>query len=232
MDNPPTILMFDLDGTLVTTGGAGRKAMDQAFQERHGRRDLLNFTLAGLTDKLIVRRALEGAGLSGTDADIDAVLRRYLELLEHQVDQAEGYRVLPGVEALLRDIWSRRKVAMGLGTGNLEPGARIKLKRGKLNRFFNFGGFGSDAEDRSALLWTGIQRGAKRLHLPPERCQVTIIGDTPRDVSAALELGYRSVGVATGPHSRQDLLRAGATAALEDFTAPEALRVVLGLPVA
>ncbi len=232
MDNPPTILLFDLDGTLVSTGGAGRLAIAAALKERHGDRKLLDFRLGGLTDPIIVARALEGGDLPHTDADVDAVLARYMELLADEVARAQGYRVLPGVEELLLKIWARRKVAMGLGTGNLEQGARIKLERGKLNRFFSFGGFGSDHSDRAALLWTGAQRGAKRLRLPLERCKVTVIGDTPRDVKAALDVGFRCVGVATGDYSRDELLRKGATAALDDLTAPEALRVVLGVAAA
>ncbi len=232
MDNPPTILLFDLDGTLVSTGGAGRKALSAALQARHNREDLLNFTLGGLTDKLIVRRALEGAGLPSADSDVDTLLQHYLILLEDEVAKAEGYRVLPGVKELLDQLWRRRKVAVGLGTGNLEQGARIKLERGKLNHFFSFGGFGSDSDDRASLLWTGVQRGAEQLRLSPERCKVTIIGDTPRDIAAAQDLNLRSVGVGTGGYSREELLRVGATAALDDLTAPEAQRVVLGIHVA
>ena len=229
MENPPTILMFDMDGTLLTTGGAGRRALTRALVEVYGRDDLLAFSMSGLTDRLIVRTALDQGRLPHTETDLDTVLERYLAYLPQEVEQADKYRVLPGVEELLLKLWARRKVALGLGTGNLEAGARTKLERGGLNRFFNFGGFGSDAEDRSALLWTGINRGAERLRLPLDRCSVTIIGDTPKDVSAALELGYRCVGVATGSYDREALLRAGAEAALEDLTAPEALRVVLGL---
>lgn len=232
MENPPTILLFDMDGTLLTTGGAGRRALARALEEVYGRDDLLDFQMAGLTDRLIVRTALEQGGLPHTETDLDTVLDRYLKYLGPEVAQAEGYRVFPGVEDLLLRLWARRKVALGLGTGNLEPGARTKLARGDLNRFFKFGGFGSDAEDRAALLWTGVRRGADRLSLPVERCKVTVIGDTPRDVAAALDLGFRCVGVATGPHSRQELLHAGASAALDDFTAPEALRVVLGVAAA
>ena len=232
MENPPTILLFDMDGTLITTGGAGRRALTRALDEVYGRTDLLNFQMSGLTDRLILRMALEGGGMPFTEADLDTVLDRYLQHLGPEVEQAQGYRVFPGVTDLLLRLWARRKVALGLGTGNLEQGARAKLERGDLNRFFKFGGFGSDAEDRSALLWTGVRRGAERLKLPVERCKVTIIGDTPKDARAALDLGFRCVGVATGKFSRQDLLGAGAEAALEDFTAPEALRVVLGVAAA
>jgi len=225
----PTIFLFDIDDTLVSTAGAGRRALHAAFCDLLGDRDWLPFSLAGMTDRSIVRRSLREAGRTDDAPVIDQVLRRYLERLVDEVARAESYAVFPGVEQILdalAQVPQRR--AVGLGTGNLEQGARIKLARGGLDGWFAFGGFGSDHEVRAEILRIGAHRGALHLGQPLERCRVVAVGDTPRDVEAALAIGAECVGVGTGAHSPEELLAAGAVAAFADLTAPMALAVLLG----
>jgi len=133
-----------------------------------------------------------------------------------------------GVEAALDAVSGRRGVVIGLGTGNIREGARLKLGRVGLFERFAFGGFGCDHERRDELLRVGAERGAALLGAPRSRCRVVVIGDTPRDVAAAHAIGAESVGVATGPHRREELAACGATFAVEDLAEEGAIAAMLG----
>lgn len=229
----PTIVLFDIDDTLVTTGGAGRRALHRAFCELFGERNWLPFSLAGMTDRSIVRRAVwprDPSRETEIDGVIDQVLHRYLELLEGEIANAEDYAVFPGVMQVLDALAKQQPgmYAVGLGTGNIEQGARIKLARGGLDGRFAFGGFGSDHEVRAEILRVGARRGAVHLMQPLERCRVVAVGDTPRDVEAALAIGAVCVGVGTGAHSPEELRAAGARAAFADLATEGALEALLG----
>ncbi|HVH45574.1 MAG TPA: HAD family hydrolase, partial [Labilithrix sp.] len=194
-----TVLLFDIDGTLVSTGGAGRRAMVAAFANLHGHDRVFEGTsFAGMTDRAIARHGLRELMAEISEADIDRALDGYLTLLEAELAKADGYRVLPGVMKLLASLHGTPDVALGLGTGNVRRGAYAKLARGGLDGAFTFGGFGCDAEDRVELLRAGARRGADLLGRSLERCRVVVIGDTPKDVAAAKGLGARCVGVGTG----------------------------------
>ncbi len=227
----PTVLLFDIDGTLVTTGGVGRRALELAFERAHGRRDACSgFRFDGMTDRAIVRGGLLALGLDPTAASIDAVLERYLEVLAEEVAAApaERYRVHAGMCETLDAAAGRPHVAVGLGTGNIRAGARIKLERVGLFHRFGFGGFGCDDEDRTTLLRLGAERGAAALGVLLRQARVVVIGDTPKDVAAALRIGAESVGVGTGSFSPAELLDVGATWAFPSLAAPGAMEAVLG----
>lgn len=223
----PTVLLFDIDGTLVDTGGAGRRSMVGAFLEVTGREDACaNIEFAGMTDRAIGREGLCAAGLDPTGALIDAVLEAYLTRLAREVAASERYRLMPGVVDTLARVAGRARVAVGLGTGNVRRGAYTKLARGSIDQAFSFGGFGCDAEDRAELLAAGARRGATSLGVALESCRVVVIGDTPKDVAAALRIGAECVGVGTGSYAAAELARAGAHHAfdtLEDGRVLEAL---------
>lgn len=226
----PTVLLFDIDGTLVTTGGVGRRAVDRAFERAHGRADacsLIRFD--GMTDRSITRLGLEAIGVSPTDQAIDQLLDIYLGELEAELKLStpEQYRVHVGVPEALSAA-SARGMALGLGTGNLEHGARLKLEHVGLYRHFSFGGFGSDHELRVELIRVGAERGAQKLGKPVSACRVVVIGDTPKDVDAARGIGAESIGVGTASFSAQQLLEHGATYAFDDLLAPGALAALLG----
>ncbi|MBX3268968.1 MAG: HAD family hydrolase [Sandaracinaceae bacterium] len=218
----PTIVLFDVDGTLVSCGGAGRVAMEAALVEIAGSADALAFSFAGGTDRAIARRALEGSGRVADDAAIDAFLARYLERLPAALASAERYRVLDGAVGVLDTVRGRAGIAVGLGTGNVEAGARAKLARGGIAERFAFGGFGCDHEERARLLAAGAARGAARLGAAVDACRVLVVGDTEKDVAAALAIGAECVGVATGPTDAATLRAAGAHAAFDDLTDPGA----------
>lgn len=212
----PTVLLFDIDGTLISSGGAGRRAMAAAFDHVHARSGAraLEFSFAGMTDRAIVR-----AGLSALldeppkDSDIDRILSAYLIRLTAEVERSATYRVLPGVSPILNWLTGIERVAIGLGTGNVRQGAYAKLARGSLDANFAFGGFGCDAEDRTELLRVGAQRGAAALGLAVENCRVVVIGDTPKDIAAAHGIGAECVAVGTGGFHPTSLLELGARTA-------------------
>lgn len=223
-----TVLLFDIDGTLVTTGGAGRRAMDRAFESLTGRRDATSFPFAGMTDRAIVRAGLVHVGHADDAATIDRLLSLYVEFLEHEVSLATEYAVYPGIVRALDAALEVDRTVIGLGTGNLREGARIKLSRVDLFERFAFGGFGCDHEGRAELLRTGADRGADLLGHPRDDCRVVVIGDTVRDVDAGLAIGAEVVAVGTGGEDLAVLRRRGAHFVFRDLDEPGSIEALLG----
>lgn len=218
------LYLFDIDGTLIGGDGAGRRAFDRACFERLGIQGALDdIKLDGMTDPLILERVyVKHVGRSPTASESDAVMRTYLGHLAREVATAR-YVVHDGVPEVL-DLLESRGCLLGLATGNLEEGARIKLERGGLWQRFAFGGFGSDAPPhdggRTELVKVAIERGHSRRSSGAggpgrrfSREEMVVIGDTPRDISAAHAAGSTAVGVATGSFSVDELRAAGADAA-------------------
>jgi phosphoglycolate phosphatase-like HAD superfamily hydrolase len=225
----PTVLLFDIDGTLVTTGGAGRRAMERSFGALYGRPEAIRFRMDGLTDRLIVRRAFEAIGVTPLPEDIDRVLSAYLEVLRDEVVRVpdEVYRVHVGMQEALERA-REHGAAVGLGTGNIHEGARVKLERVRLFEHFSFGGYGSDAEDRTELIRIGAVRGAAELGAEVTECRVVVIGDTPKDVLAAQGIGAECLGVGTGTYSVEALTECGATWAFPSLASEGAIEALLG----
>jgi phosphoglycolate phosphatase len=221
-----TVILFDVDSTLVTCGGAGRAAMEAAFEQLCGRRDVFTFPFGGATDRGITRRALENAGLSADEASIDGFIELYLSHLPPLLARSSKYAVLPGVNELLDALEPHAHLAVGLGTGNVERGARAKLERGGLSARFAFGGFGCDHEERARLLEAGARRGAARLGIARDKARVVIVGDTPKDVEAAKAIGAECIAVATGSHGGEALAACGAELVVEDLRAAAVLQAL------
>jgi phosphoglycolate phosphatase-like HAD superfamily hydrolase len=216
------LLLFDVDQTLIYTGGAGLRALDRAC------RNILSVENAtqgisphGKTDPAIIREILlVRVGVhSEVEDQLASLLESYLFFLKEEVQLSEKYQVLPGIAEILAEMSARGDVMLGLATGNVELGARIKLDRGDLNGYFTFGGFGSDSEDRTTLVRKAGEIAAIRSGraVPPE--DVFVIGDTPRDIEAGRGAGFKTVGVATGHYAVDQLLESGATFAISDFHA-------------
>jgi phosphoglycolate phosphatase-like HAD superfamily hydrolase len=193
------LLLFDVDGTLVRTAGAGRHALNAAFQQLYGFEGALDgVRLDGNTDPQILEQVFRTRWGRSARPEEEAALRAcYLEHLPAQLEARRAeYQVLPGVRSCLE--WAAGRFAVGLATGNIEAGARMKLEPGDLGRYFRFGGFGSDGAERAELVRQAIRRGeahAGRRFAPRE---VVVIGDTERDVHAARAVGCRAVGVLAG----------------------------------
>ena len=223
-----TIVLFDIDGTLIRTGRAGSRAMDRAFADLFGISGAFDgIQMAGRTDKWILEDAASRAGvdLSGQTFHRfrDRYFARLLEALPESgprpstlssIDGRKG--VLPGVQPLLETLAARADVFPALLTGNCEQGARIKLQHFDLWRFFRCGAFGDAAPDRNELFTVALRRAeACGAQVLPRN--VIVVGDTVLDVACARAGGARSVAVATGPSDSETLRASGADVVVEDL---------------
>jgi phosphoglycolate phosphatase-like HAD superfamily hydrolase len=216
-----TLVLFDVDGTLITSGGAGARAWAHAFDRLDGvPADIGSHSEAGETDPAVARSTFAASvGREATNAELARLFAAYLLRLADEVAASPGYRVLDGVEPLLSRL-SEAGTTLGLVSGAMEGAARVKLGRAGLNRFFIFGGYGSDSPDRAALTRIAIAK-ASILHgrtIAPG--SVFVVGDTPRDVAAAAAAGCVSVGVASGRFGVDELARAGADHVLGSLAGP------------
>jgi phosphoglycolate phosphatase-like HAD superfamily hydrolase len=213
-------VLFDIDGTLLVTGGAGAVAWQRAFREMHGIEANINeHTHAGMTDPEIAAIVFrEVIGREGSAAERAEAIAGYLSHLQAAVEESDGYRVMPGIEELLPRL-AQSGVLLGIVTGNIEAAAHIKLARGDLNRYFAFGGYGSDSSDRTELTKKAVERGGQVAGKELDQATTIGVGDTPRDVTACHGAGIRVVGVATGKYSVAELEAAGADWAIADVTA-------------
>jgi phosphoglycolate phosphatase len=213
-------VLFDIDGTLLVTGGAGGVAWQRAFEELHGvEADIAEHTDAGMTDPEIAAIVFrEVIGREGSAEERARAIGCYLKHLPDAVAESGGYRVMPGVEQLL-DRLIEDGVLLGLVTGNIEAAAHIKLARGHLNRFFSFGGYGSDSADRTEVTEAALRRGELVSGGTLADAACIAVGDTPRDVKAGHGAGIKVVGVATGSYSVDQLSQAEADWAIADVTA-------------
>ncbi|MBR56557.1 MAG: haloacid dehalogenase [Myxococcales bacterium] len=224
----PTVLLFDIDGTLVDAGGMGRVAMEEAFFEVCGRRDVCSFTFAGQTDRIIAEQGLKNAGMDPTPERIQRLLSHYLAQIQAEIDTNNRARLYPGTEALLARLCQYDHLALGLGTGNMEAGAFLKLRAAGLGSYFSFGGYGSDHEDRAALIRAGFQRGTTQLGCEESSCRRVVIGDTRLDVAAAKANNAETLGVLTGGDTREELVSAGAECIVETLEDPRAATFLVG----
>jgi phosphoglycolate phosphatase len=212
-------VLWDIDSTLLKTGGAGAVAWQRAFRELwEVDANITEHTREGMTDPEIAEIIFrEVIGRDGSDEERAAAIAGYLSHLQEAVDESSGYELMPGVEEILPRL-AGEGVLLGIVTGNIEAAAHIKLGRGDLNRYFAFGGYGSDARDRTELTRKGVERGGEVAGHPLDLDATIGVGDTPRDVAACHGAGIRVVGVATGRYSTAELDGAGADWALSDVT--------------
>jgi phosphoglycolate phosphatase len=212
------LLLFDVDLTLIATGGAGIRALNRACQKLLAIENAMDGIIpSGKTDPSIVREIFAARCLAEGVCSFDTVIDLYLTFLREEVETTTVYQVLPGISGILDEMSGRPDVLLGLATGNVEVGARIKLERGKLNGYFRFGGYGSDSENRPGLVRRAAEMASLRCgHEIPGR-DIFVIGDTPLDVEAGRAAGFRTVGVATGKYSMSDLAESGADLVIPDF---------------
>ncbi len=209
-------ILFDIDSTLVRTGGASDRAWRRAFEEVHGVDVKVGeVTGRGVPDPEVGVQCFRAAlGREPSTEEMAKLMGKRLEHLPEEVANSDAYTVMPGVEALL-DRLIDAGTLLGLTTGNVEAAAHIKLARANLNRFFSFGGYGSDSPDRTELTKKALERGGVVAGAPLDLDQCFSVGDTPRDIDAGHGAGIRVCGVATGDYTREQLLEAGADAVIE-----------------
>ncbi|HEX2164712.1 MAG TPA: HAD family hydrolase [Thermoanaerobaculia bacterium] len=213
-------VLFDIDSTILVTGGAGGAAWQRAFAELYDvEANVAERTDAGMTDPEIAAIVFrEAVGREGSAEERARAIGAYLKHLPDTVRESDGYRLMPGIEALL-DRLIDAGLLLGLVTGNVEAAAHIKLSRAGLNRFFSCGGYGSDSSDRTEVTEAALRRAelVSGGTLAPAAC--IAVGDTPRDVRAGHGAGIDVVGVATGKYSIEELREAGADWPLETVEA-------------
>jgi phosphoglycolate phosphatase len=216
-----TLLLFDIDGTLLLlTEDATRQAIIKTFRDLFGIENTIqNISFSGRTDPGIFKDvALKLLGRPLQDEEHLSVVERYLEMLPGELDRCESFRLMPGVAQLLPLLAARQDIILGLETGNLEPAAYLKLKRGGIDHYFSLGGFGSDSEDRTELVRLGIKRARNFNHdvIPDEN--IYVIGDSPHDISAGRNLGVNTVAVGSGLVTREKLLAESPSCLLPDLS--------------
>ncbi|HZZ56969.1 MAG TPA: haloacid dehalogenase-like hydrolase [Opitutaceae bacterium] len=216
------LLLWDIDGTLLSSGGAGMRALQAAFQKEFVPNGLLDdIEFGGRTDRWIMRRIFEKFGLEASEANFVRLTEAYLHNLPAAMASGPAH-VLPGVRDLLMQASERPRVAQGLLTGNIKRGAAVKLGFHGLWETFHFGAFGDDSELRNELGPHALRRARERhgYEFPPGK--VWIIGDTPHDIACARVIGANSLAVATGGHTAEVLARSEPTALLPDLSQPDA----------
>jgi phosphoglycolate phosphatase len=221
------LVLFDIDGTLVSTQGAGSRAVRRALLEVYGETGPIDsYDFHGRTDPQIVRELLRMAGLddAGIDARLDDLWDIYLAGLEEELASADtDARTLPGVIPLLDSLHQTEDDLTALLTGNIERGARLKLSAVDLWERFDFGAYGSDHERRDQLPAVAVRRARDHSGLDFRGRDIVIIGDTPFDVTCGQALGVWTVAVATGKHSPEELDEAGADVVFEDLSDTDAV---------
>jgi phosphoglycolate phosphatase len=217
----PTFVLFDIDGTLVSLDGAGSRSLNRAMEDLLGiPNGFREVNFAGKTDLQIIREGLEKFDLLDRDDLLHSLLDRYLAYLPTEVATSMGH-VKEGVKELLFNLQDLRGVYLGLLTGNVEAGARLKLNTFGLNRFFPVGAFGDDSENRNLLLPFAVKRllDSESIEVNHEHC--VVIGDTPSDVECAQVHGASSIAVATGTYSLEQLKKTTADLVLSDLSNTE-----------
>ena len=220
-NSPETILLWDIDGTLISGGGAGERALERTAQALLGQTiDLSTVDYHGRTDLRISRMLFEITGQNPSHEEIHHFGQHYLTLLEEEMGRSSKAHVKPGIERILAFYDEHPRAVQGLLTGNLVAGARIKLAPFSLFPFFSLGAFADHSEDRNELSLHALQLIRQNINpdFPPS--SVVVIGDTPHDITCGQKIGARTVGVATGNYSASDLLQASPDAVFEDFSEP------------
>ena len=199
------LLLFDIDGTLITTGGAAVKAAERAFENIYNVKDIMDgIRVDGKTDPLILKEMFSsGLKREYTAKEASTIYDEYLRILDTNLQNGNTIKVLPGIFELLSELSDKNDITLGIATGNIERGAWIKLGHCNLDGYFSFGGFGSDSANREELIRTAMERGRRfadrHLH------KIFVIGDTPLDITSGRAAGAITVGVSTGIYSYSQL---------------------------
>lgn len=213
-----TLILWDIDGTLISSGGAGERALVRALHDEFGILGTLeDIELAGRTDPWIARRVLAKFQLPDTPENISRYLEGYLRALRGELPNPEA-RTLPGIREVLNALRNRHDVAQGLLTGNLRRGAEIKLTHLEIWAHFAFGAFADDSETRNELGPHAVRRAQEHHSAEFSADRVFVVGDTPHDIACGKIIGASTIGVATGRFSVDELRACQPTAVFQDLS--------------
>ncbi|MAV35650.1 MAG: haloacid dehalogenase [Planctomycetaceae bacterium] len=213
------VLLFDIDGTLISTDGAGGAALMNAFRDAFGIAHPSSVRFSGRTDRAIAADLFDLHQIDNSHENWLRLRAGYLARLPEELAQRSG-AALPGVRSLLEALEVRDDVALGLLTGNLADGARLKLGHFGIYSFFPFGAFGDRHEDRDDVARDALQLVRQRFGERVAEDRIWVIGDTPLDVRCARAIGCRALAVATGIHPRDELVSSTPDLLLDDLSAP------------
>ena len=222
------LILWDIDGTLIVSHGAGIRAMERALEKRFGRKgNLGKIDWAGRTDTWITGEVLRSNGIPDTPQNSHDYLETYLELLPVELESGPQGQVLPGVLALLETLHRRTDIAQGLLTGNLRRGAQFKLTHYKVWHYFELGAFADDSPRRNDLGPHALRRAREKHAVEFAPANTFVIGDTPYDIECGKVIGARTIAVATGKYNVAELAAHTPTAVLQNFADTAAfLRVI------
>ncbi len=222
------LLLFDIDGTLIHSGGAGIHALKSAFRERFGiADDLLDIEIAGMTDSGIVISILNKHEIPATNENVSAFLDSYVHFLSLELPRRKG-KLLPGVLELLQRLKSRKQLVLALLTGNVSRGAQLKLEHFGVWHFFEFGAFADDHRDRNRLGSFARTRAKEKHGREFSASEIDVVGDTPRDIACGKAFGARTIAVATGTWSRDELAKYQPDFLIDDLSNVEEIIDTLG----
>lgn len=217
------VCLFDIDGTLISSGGAGKAALEEALAEEFGVAHLIEkLQLSGRTDRAIIRDLFRMHVIEETPENLRRLTAAYLRRLPASLERYAG-RVLPGVAELLVRLRGRKDVLVGLLTGNVRDGARVKLGHFGLHDYFTLGGFGDHHFDRDDVAREALSEVKRVLKNAADPDRIWVVGDTPLDVRCARAIGARAAAVCTGWHSREELADHAPDVLLADLSDPTAL---------
>lgn len=200
------LLLFDIDGTLLQTNGAGTRAANRAFEKIYGIKEAMTrIDAAGKTDPIILKEIfMNELNRDLFHEEAKELYKLYIPFLEEETGKSET-TVMPGIPELLENLSPRKDMVLGVATGNIEEGAWIKLRSAGLDNHFKLGGFGSDSHSREHLILKALDRAKNHTDHPAEFEKIFVIGDTPYDINHGRAAGAVTVGVATGSYSRAQL---------------------------
>jgi phosphoglycolate phosphatase-like HAD superfamily hydrolase len=221
------LLLWDIDGTLISTGAAGHRAIARATAARLEGGDLDGVEIAGRTDLGIAHQILAKYHAPVNDESVRSLLDLYVELLADELPRGKG-GILPGVLELLQHAAQAPDITLGLLTGNLERGAKLKLEHYDLWQFFAFGAFADDHHDRNELGAFALSRARETTGLNFTSSQVDVIGDTGHDIACGKAFGARTIAVATGSWSRERLAQCAPDFLFDDLGNVDEVKRILG----